>query len=79
MAERMEQYRILKALKEKVKHHANAYDTDIFPDYTLKENPSPSVDAISAKMGRHMCDCFLVYIDEAFAEIQREIKQSNGL
>lgn len=29
-------------LKEEVLMHAGAYSTDIFPDYSLKENPNPS-------------------------------------
>lgn len=55
-------------LKSKVEYHKGAYATDIFPDYTLKENPNPTIDQVGGKMGRHMCDVFLRYIDEALSK-----------
>ena len=52
-------------LRSKVLEHREAYSTDIFPDYTLNENPNPSIDQVSGKMGRYMCDVFLKYIDDS--------------
>ena len=54
-------------LREKVMKHREHYGLDIFPNSeTLDENSTR--DSISAKMGRHMCDVFLEYIDESFTK-----------
>lgn len=54
-------------LREKVIKHKEAYGTDIFPNSVKLDNNSTR-DSISANMGRHMCDCFLRYMDEALKE-----------
>lgn len=55
-------------LKVKVAQHKQAYGLDIFPNSEFLDDNS-SRDSVSAKMGRHMCDCFIRYIDESFAKI----------
>lgn len=45
--------------------HKDAYSLDLFPNSEVIDKLS-SIDSISAKMGRHMCDCFLQYIDKHF-------------
>lgn len=70
MGEKMEQYKILLKLRKKVRHHAEAYATDIFPDYSIGDCPNPSVDLVAAKMGRHMCKVFETYIAEAIDEVK---------
>lgn len=54
----------LDLLEENVKAHREAYGLDIFPN-SEKLDENSSRESISARMGRHMCDCFLKYIAEA--------------
>lgn len=70
MSNKIDQYKIILKVRQKVRHHAQAYSTDIFPDYALKDEPSPSIDRVSAKMGRHMCKCFEEYLNEAIEELR---------
>jgi len=56
---------------EAMKHWYNKYPTDIFPDYTLKDNPKPSIDMISAKMARHILS---ILINE-FAPITEALRE----
>ena len=55
---------LLAELRAKVEHHAAHYPTDIFPDYSLANGDKPSIDQVGARMGRHMCQVFLEYIEE---------------
>ncbi len=65
---------LLGAIKSKVLNHKEYYHTDIFPDYRLDAGDKPSIDQVSGKMGRHMCDVFMRYADEALAEYDKEMK-----
>lgn len=58
------QAKVIEKLKGKIEYHRQAYDLDIFPN-SVVITPESSVDNISARMGRHMCDQFLGYIEEA--------------
>ncbi len=51
----------IESLKVKVLKHKDAYALDIFPN-SEKLDENSTRDSISARMGRHMCDCFLEYI-----------------
>jgi len=51
----------IEQLKAKVLKHKDAYALDIFPN-SEKLDENSTRDSISARMGRHMCDCFLEYI-----------------
>jgi len=59
---------VLNQLREKVRRHREAYSTDVFPDYSFSEGAKPSIDQVAGKMGRHMCEVFLHYIDEVEKE-----------
>lgn len=59
----------IEGLKERVKKHREAYSLDIFVNSEAL-TASSSIDSISANMGRHMCDCFVRYIDEALAAFE---------
>lgn len=56
----------VEALRAKVIEHRKAYALDIFVNSEVITAGS-SIDSISANMGRHMCDCFLRYIDEVLS------------
>jgi hypothetical protein len=60
--------RLVGALKDKVNYHRQAYGLDIFPNSEVLTDES-SRDNVAARMGRHMCDCFLQYIDESAKEL----------
>lgn len=48
-----------KGLEEAIvlcRRQREAYHEDIFPDYTLAQNPAPSIDAVAGKMARFICD-----------------------
>lgn len=66
-AEKAKTQKAISKLKEKVLEHKQAYSLDIFPNSEILDDNSTR-DSISAKMGRHMCDCFLKYIDELAQE-----------
>lgn len=59
----------LKFIKEKIEYHKQAYSLELFPNSkTIDDNSTK--DSISAKMGRHMCNVFLGYINEALKEFR---------
>jgi hypothetical protein len=60
---------ILSKLRGQVLDLKQAYGLDIFPNSEVL-NDASSRDSISAKMGRHMCDVFLRFIDEAASELE---------
>jgi len=65
----------IEQLKAKVLKHKDAYALDIFPNSErLDENSTR--DSISARMGRHMCDCFLEYIAEFYSPTQASESQT---
>lgn len=67
--------KLVEDLKLKIIKHKEYYHTDIFPDYKINIESQPSIDRVSAKMGRHMCDRFLDYINEALAEYHKTAEQ----
>lgn len=56
---------------EAMKHWYDRYPTDIFPDYNLKDNPTPSIDMVSGKMARHILS---ILINE-FAPIAEALRE----
>lgn len=62
-------------LKTKVVEHMEAYSLDIFPD-SLSPDKNSSMESVSAYMGRHMCRCFLRYIEEAKIELSEPTDQN---
>lgn len=59
----IEEFESANSLREKIASHKLYYSLEIFPNSETLTDQS-SRDSISAKMGRHMCDVFLKYIDE---------------
>lgn len=51
-------------IRKKIRKHKEYYAVDIFPDYSLAKGDKPSIDQVSGKMGRHMCDIILEYVNE---------------
>lgn len=72
--ERERAEKLVENIRLKINKHAEAYGTDIFPDYNLSDTPKPSIDQVSGKMGRHMIQCFHLYLDEALAEYKGEVE-----
>jgi hypothetical protein len=64
-------------LEERVKEHRQAYGLDIFPN-SEKLTAESSRESVAARMGRHMCDCFLRYIFEARASFQPHAHEEGG-
>lgn len=63
--------RLIQNLEKKVDYHRQHYSLDLFPNsYQITEESSR--DSVSAKMGRHMCDWFREYIDQALKELESE-------
>lgn len=59
----------IKFIKDKIEYHKQAYSLELFPNSeTIDDNSTR--ESISAKMGRHMCDVFLGYINEALKEFR---------
>lgn len=63
--------KFIRILEYKINNHKDAYSLDIFPN-SEKLDENSTRDSISAKMGRHMCDCFFQYINEALEELENE-------
>lgn len=57
----------LKFIKDKIEYHKQAYSLDLFPN-SEKLDDNSTRESISAKMGRHMCDVFLCYLNEALKD-----------
>lgn len=64
-------------LEDRVKEHRQAYGLDIFPNSEKLDSRS-SRESVAARMGRHMCDCFLGYIAEARAAHQPFALKAGG-
>lgn len=62
-------------LKAKVIYHREAYSLDIFPN-SEKLDENSTTASISARMGRHMCDCFLDYMAEFYSPTQASEKEA---
>lgn len=62
-AERDRYKRALDGVREQIEHHAQAYDTEIFPD----DGREPC-QTTGARMGRHMCKVFARYLNEALED-----------
>lgn len=59
----------IKFIKDKIEYHKQAYSLELFPNSeTIDDNSTR--ESISAKIGRHMCDVFLGYINEALKEFR---------